>query len=164
MLVSSCTYQQNEIALERLDCRGIAEGITEGVKDTIPKLEPLINAMILVESRGDDSAYHTGEKAVGCLQIRPIMLKECNRILELIQSSKRYNLIDRWSRRKSIEIFTIINQYHNKDASYEEIARFWNGGPSWIKKSGTKKYWKKVQKELKTIESDEYSYYGVATL
>ena len=74
------------------------------------KIEPLIEAMILVESEGNDSAYCKKEEAVGCLQIRPIMLKECNRVLELQNSNKRYKLHDRWSREKSIEIFHIINQ------------------------------------------------------
>ena len=30
----------------------------------------LVTAMIWVESKGNDSAYHRGEKAAGCLQIR----------------------------------------------------------------------------------------------
>ena len=115
------------------------------------KIKPLIEAMILVESEGNDSAYCKKEEAVGCLQIRPIMLAECNRILKLQKSSISYNLLDRWSREKSIEIFHIINQYHNKDATYEEIARFWNGGPKWTEKSGTKRYWSKVKRKLKKL-------------
>jgi hypothetical protein len=123
------------------------------------KIKPLIEAMILVESEGNDSAYCKKEEAVGCLQIRPIMLAECNRILKLQKSSISYNLLDRWSRKKSIEIFHIINQYHNKDATYEEIARFWNGGPNWAEKSGTKRYWWKVRRKLKKLseENEEYS-------
>jgi hypothetical protein len=118
------------------------------------KIEPLIQAMILIESEGNDSAYCKNEEAVGCLQIRPIMLAECNRILELQKSSKRYSLLDRWSRKKSIEIFHIINQYHNKEATYEQIARFWNGGPKWVEKSGTKRYWGKVRRKLKKLSKN----------
>ena len=119
------------------------------------KIKPLIEAMILVESGGNDSAYCKKEEAVGCLQIRPIMLKECNRVLEL----QRYKLHDRWSREKSIEIFHIINQFHNKEATHEEIARFWNGGPKWSDKSGTKRYWSKVKRKLKKLlkENDKSS-------
>jgi len=121
-------------------------------------IDDLINAMIWVESRGDDSAYCKREEAVGCLQIRPIMLRECNRILELKNSTKRYTLLDRWARDKSIEIFHVVNQYYNKTNSYEAIARSWNGGPTWAQKSNTKKYWRKVQRKLKKSSNEnEYS-------
>jgi hypothetical protein len=114
--------------------------------------------MILVESEGNDSAYCRHEEAVGCLQIRPIMLAECNRILKLQKSSISYNLVDRWSREKSIEIFNIINKHHNNDATYEEIARFWNGGPKWSDKGATKKYWEKVYIKLdEQYKKDEHS-------
>lgn len=112
-------------------------------------LEPLIMAMMWVESRHNDSAYNKREDAVGCLQIRPIMLAECNRILELQNTDKRYTLEDRWSRIKSIQIFYVVNNYHHNNGTYEEIARAWNGGPKWAEKSGTKRYWRKVQKQLK---------------
>ena len=41
----------------------------------------LVNALILVESNGNSRAYNKKERACGCLQIRPIMLREVNRIL-----------------------------------------------------------------------------------
>ena len=120
-------------------------------------VEPLIQAMIMVESEGNDSAYHKGEKAAGCLQIRPIMVREVNRILDIQKSELEYTLEDRWSREKSIEMFHIVNGYHNKNSTYEEIARAWNGGPNWFKKGLTKRYWKRVQKQLKKQEKNERS-------
>jgi hypothetical protein len=113
------------------------------------EIEPLISAMIWVESRGNDSAYCKVEEAAGCLQIRPIMLRECNRILKLQNSNKKYILLDRWNRARSIEIFHVVTQYHNRNGSFESIARFWNGGPRWSKKKQTKKYWNKVKRKLK---------------
>ena len=83
-------------------------------------VEPLIQAMIMVESEGNDSAYHKGEKAAGCLQIRPIMVREVNRILEIQNSELEYTLEDRWSREKSIEMFHIVNGYHNKNSTYAD--------------------------------------------
>ncbi len=62
----------------------------------------LVHAMINVESLGNDSAFCASEKAVGCLQIRPIMLREVNRLLRRSGSNKRFSLTDRWSREKSI--------------------------------------------------------------
>jgi len=116
---------------------------------SVVDLAPLIEAMIWVESRDNDSAYNKREDAVGCLQIRPIMLRECNRILELQNVEKRYTLEDRWSRTKSVQIFYVVNNYHHENATYEEIARAWNGGPNWAQKGGTKRYWNKVQRQLK---------------
>ena len=120
-------------------------------------VEPLIQAMIMVESEGNDSAYQKGEKAAGCLQIRPIMVREVNRILDIQKSELEYTLEDRWSREKSIEMFHIVNGYHNKNSTYEEIARAWNGGPNWFKKGLTKRYWKRVQKQLKKQKKNERS-------
>ena len=113
----------------------------------------LVNALIWVESKGNDSAYHKGERAAGCLQIRPIMVKEVNRILDLKGSEKIYTLEDRWSRAKSIQMFNIVVNYYHPNGTYEEIARCWNGGPQGLQKKQTKKYWNKVQKRLKHNEN-----------
>ena len=80
----------------------------------------LIDAIMYVESRGDSMAYNRGEDAVGVLQIRPIMLREVNRLL----GYDRYNLKDRWSKAKSIEMFEIIRQNivtHNVKRILKEI-------------------------------------------
>src|SRR6056300_1733564 len=74
-------------------------------EETIIELEPkdvplvvserdLVSALILVESRGNDSAigdrHIVGGEAVGALQIRPIMVREVNRILKIQKSDKRF--------------------------------------------------------------------------
>lgn len=103
-----------------------------------------VNAVIYVESKGNDSAYCAKEKAIGCLQIRPIMIDEINRI----QNKVNYKHTDAWNRAKSIEIFNTIA----KKESYEKIARKWNGGFYGDKKTSTLKYWAKVKKRLKIYE------------
>ena len=103
-----------------------------------------VNAVIYVESKGNDSAYCAKEKAIGCLQIRPIMIREINRI----QNKVTYKHTDAWNRAKSIEIFNTIA----KNESYEKIARKWNGGFYGDKKISTLKYWAKVKKRLKIYE------------
>jgi hypothetical protein len=45
----------------------------------------LILAMIDYESTNNDMAVNDSTNAVGCLQIRPIMVREVNRILEIIK-------------------------------------------------------------------------------
>jgi hypothetical protein len=89
-------------------------------------------------------AYNSKEDAVGCLQIRPIMVREVNRLL----GKDRFKLKDRWSKQKSIQMFNILRS-HLKGASDEQIARVWNGGYNGHNKQGTLKYWQKVRNNLK---------------
>jgi hypothetical protein len=105
----------------------------------------LVEAMIYVESRGIDSAYRESELAVGCLQIRPVMVREVNRILQLWGSDIRYTLDDRWDRAKSIEMFFVVYQYYHSESTLEQIARCWNGGPNGMKYKQTKNYWNAVR-------------------
>ena len=113
-----------------------------------PIEEDVVEGMILVESNGNDSAYNASEEAVGCLQIRPIMLREVNRILRKQGDTLRYELEDRWNRDKSLEMFHIWREYHHPNSTDEVIARNWNGGPRGYEKESTIKYWKKVKGKL----------------
>ena len=111
-----------------------------GVVRSIPNL---IDAIIYVESRGNTKAHNIKEDAVGCLQIRPIMLREVNRLL----GYNKYKLADRWSKAKSIEMFNVIKQ-HTTNPTDEKLARNWNGGWNGYKKKSTLKYWYKVKQQL----------------
>ncbi len=108
----------------------------------------ILNSIIKVESAGNDSAYNIKENAVGCLQIRPIMVREVNRILKKNGEDKRFDLKDRWDRDKSIEMFIVWRNYHHLNSEYEKIARNWNGGADGYKKKSTQKYWEKVNRCL----------------
>ena len=112
-----------------------------------PQMKSLVDAMIQVESRGDDSAYCASENAAGCLQIRPIMVKEINRILRRRGLDSTYTLQDRWSRDRSLEMLNIYLKYYGIE-DFEEIARCWNGGPKGRTYASTKGYWNKVQNEM----------------
>jgi hypothetical protein len=107
----------------------------------------LLSSIIKVESSNNDSAYHPGENAVGCLQIRQCMVDDVNRILKRQKSTKRYSYHDRWLRYKSIEMFDVYCK-HYKLTTAEEIARCWNGGPRGMNNPLTTAYWRKVQKGL----------------
>jgi len=111
------------------------------------KPKTLVDALILVESSGNERAYNEKEDACGCLQIRPIMIREVNRILKKQESNKRFSKEDRWECWKSKEMFYIWRNYHHKDSSDEIIARNWNGGPRGYKKQSTEHYWHKVQSQ-----------------
>ena len=120
------------------------------VKPIIKQLD-LLEALIEVESRGNASAVgdiNLGDPSIGVLQIRPIMLREVNRILKIQKSTKKFKRQDRYSREKSIEMFLIWKNYHHPDGGFEHIARNWNGGPRGYKNKRTEHYWAKVQIEL----------------
>ena len=112
----------------------------------------LLNALIFIESRGNDSAigdrHLVGNEAVGALQIRPIMVREVNRICKKKGLKERFTLKDRFDREKSIHMFMIWKRYYHKDSNFEAIARSWNGGPRWKKIKRTEKYWAKVEQQL----------------
>ena len=110
------------------------------------KVKTLVDALILVESGGNTYAVNEKENACGCLQIRPIMLREVNRILRKQNNDKRFTKEDRWSCGLSQEMFYIWRNYHHENSSDEVIARNWNGGPRGYKKQSTEHYWNKVQK------------------
>ena len=114
-----------------------------------PTIAKLTDAIMHVESRFNDSAIGDNGKAVGCLQIHPVLVREVNRLQEV-----EYTLEDRWDRKKSIEMFNIIlkNYKLSKAKSFmdsaEIISRRWNGGPKGDNKKCTEKYWKKVKEKL----------------
>ncbi len=108
----------------------------------------LVKALIQIESSGRDHAHNISEDVVGCLQIRPIMVREVNRILRKQGGTFRFKLEDRWDRDKSLEIFHVWREYHHPNSTDEIIARNWNGGPKGYKKESTLQYWIKVKNRL----------------
>lgn len=109
-----------------------------------PDFDSLIAAIAQVESGGDPNAYNAREDAVGILQIRPILVRDCNRIL----GEDRFALADRTDRAKSEEMFRVIAEHYSKGQSYEVIARRWNGGPRGETKQATAAYWQRVEAAL----------------
>jgi len=150
LFISSNTKTLN-INYEREIEQPIVELDRKDIPDVITDSD-LVTALIFVESRGNDSAigdrHLVGNEAVGALQIRPIMVREVNRILKIQKSDKRFTLKDRFEREKSIEMFYVWKNHHHKDSEPEVIARNWNGGPKGYKVNRTVKYWNKVEQQL----------------
>ena len=107
----------------------------------------LLSAIMFVESSYNDSAYHKGEDAVGCLQIRKCMVNDVNRILRRQKSDLKFTYDDRWLRNKSIKMFDIYCKHYGLTTA-EEIARCWNGGPRGMQNEMTAGYWEKVKNQL----------------
>ena len=112
--------------------------------------EPLMAAVIKVESNGNANARH-GNSA-GVLQITPVLVKECNQILQKRGCSKRFTLNDRYSVEKSKEMFEIFQSYHNPQNDVEFAIRSWNGGPRFSKRA-TQRYYRKVMQHYKKTDA-----------
>ncbi len=118
------------------------------INGKIDNREELIEAMAFIESGGNPATIgdvNLGTPSVGLLQIRPIMVREVNRILRKQGLDKRFKNSDRKSGDKSIEMFNIWADAYHLNSSYEKMARNWNGGPKGYKKTATAHYWTKVQ-------------------
>jgi hypothetical protein len=128
-----------------------AEGRWRGASGVVPPrpvldLDRLYLALVEVESGGDPRAVGDGGRAVGVLQIHPIMVRDLNRIA----GRERWSLDSRLSPTASR---AMLEEYldHYGAASYEEAARKWNGGPDGHTQGCTLGYWDKVRAELLTL-------------
>lgn len=107
-------------------------------------MKALIAALMMVESGGDATAIGDGGAAVGVLQIHPAIVQDLNRW------GYAFKLVDRLDPVKSVRMAEIwLTRWCGSGASYEKLARCWNGGPRGYAKASTLAYWKKVRLELK---------------
>ena len=107
---------------------------------------PVMDAIIQVESGGNPNAM--SGNSVGVMQITPILVKDCNQILEKKKSKKRYTLSDRYSEKKSKEMFLLIQSYYNPMNNVEKAIRLWNGGVNYSVRA-TNRYFQKVMNKMK---------------
>ena len=121
---------------------------TKGTKSSRFDWNPVIDAIIEVESEGNAKAVDKSGKSCGILQITPILVRECNRILELRKSSKRYVMNDRFSASKSKEMFLIYQSFYNPKNDVEVAIRSWNGGINYSRRA-TQRYFEKVMSKMK---------------
>ena len=107
---------------------------------------PVMEAIIQVESEGNPRAK--SGNSVGVMQITPILVAECNKILKRKNSKKRYKLSDRYSISKSKEMFLLIQSYYNPMNNVEKAIRLWNGGVNYSVRA-TNRYFQKVMNKMK---------------
>ena len=82
----------------------------------------MAEAFAWVESKGDHMAYNEREDAVGLLQIRPIMVREANRLL----GEEAFTLADRWEPLESIDIFCTVMEHLNPTLDIDRAIDIWN--------------------------------------
>ena len=103
----------------------------------------VIDAISKVESKGNEKAV--SKDCVGILQIRPVLVADCNEYLKMKKSKKRYTLNDRFSVEKSKEMFALYQERYNPTNNVEKAIRLWNGGCGYSV-AKTTDYYKKVMK------------------
>ena len=121
----------------------------------------LYSSIVWVESKGNANAK-SKDGSVGIIQIKPVMVKEVNRICKIKGIDKKFTLADRKNPNKSEEMFWIYQEFYNPDIKRDSLskedlelmARKWNGGPNGHLKKATRKYWKKVSTRV-NIELEE---------
>lgn len=89
---------------------------------TISDWELMKLAIIDIESNGNDNAHNTNGDCLGCMQLTPIYVAECNRLA----GHEKYSMHDRLSRHKSLEMFELINKHHNPKKSIHRAIHLHN--------------------------------------
>ena len=102
----------------------ITVALNAQTKQQLKKWMPVINAIAQVESGGNPKAVSKSGTYVGLLQIAPICVRECNRIV----GKNKFTYNDRYSKEKSIEMFIVFQEYHNPEGNMEKAIRLWNSG------------------------------------
>jgi hypothetical protein len=95
-------------------------------------LTKIITILILIESGGKAGAIGDDGRAVGVLQIHPVMVDEANRIL----GRREFTYQDRTDRDRSIQIAAVFLSYQakayrrnfGKDPRPEDLSVCWNTG------------------------------------
>jgi soluble lytic murein transglycosylase-like protein len=129
-----------------LSCLMLALSLTIGAQSESYDWSKVIDAIVKVESRGNASAK--SKDCVGILQIRPILVADCNEYLQMKGKKKRFTLADRLSPEKSKEMFVLYQKRYNPTNNVEKAIRLWNGGCGYSV-TKTEVYFQKVMKYYK---------------
>ena len=119
--------------------RGWGEGM-------IGRWPSLVYALIQVESGGRRFAVGEGGEAFGILQIREDIIRDVNKAY-----GSDYRLSDAWDPGLSIEICRRYLDHWGsldrlgREATPEDLARIWNGGPNGWQDLQTAYYWERVR-------------------
>lgn len=92
----------------------------EEIEDAI--LEDMAKAFAIVESGNKCNKHNLPEDAMGCLQIRKIMVDEANNIL----GEQFFSYEDRWDRSMSFYMFEVVMRKKNPELDIDQACDIWN--------------------------------------
>ena len=113
------------------------EQLETEIKDVKTEWDIFIEALIWVESKGKHNAKGKNDDG-GVLQIRPIYVRECNRLI----GYEKYTLDDRFDSVKSVEMFEVIQDHYNPEKSIEKAICYHN-------KNAPESYATKIKNRMK---------------
>lgn len=94
--------------------------------------DPILRAVAWYESRFQEKAINPVSGARGILQITLPMIQEVNRILIKYGIDKEFMWDDAFNINKSIEIWYIVQKYHNPEYNIQKACQIWFGvGVQW---------------------------------
>ena len=146
--------EKTQKRLDRTDARPYNIGMLSLTLTLLLQLttqqQELVDAIIMVESNGNDDAVGDNGSAIGCLQIWEIYHTDAVERSGIGGSYK-----DCYNRAYAIKVFDAYMCRYAREAwtdpkqfDAEKVARIHNGGPRGYRKDATKIYWKKVLTRL----------------
>ena len=126
---------KREVAIKPDECKNCKENKIEW--------DDFIRALIWVESKDDCNAIGNLDD-VGVLQIRKVIVDDCNRIL----GYDKYSYEDRKDSLLSVEMFNVIQEYYNPNKDMHFALKLWN---SKAPISYHKKVFKKIEEFNNTL-------------
>lgn len=106
-----------------------AESTEMEKSDTLTDYQKLQLAIIYTESEGNPLAIGKNQD-LGCMQITPIYVEEVNRILK----DTIYHHTDAFCPKKSLEMFSVVQDYHNPNHDIDAGIRLHNRAPWYSQK------------------------------
>lgn len=110
--------------------------------------------LIAIESGGNDAAVSPDGQCVGPLQEKAIYVADVNRI-----AGTRFTHEDAYDREKAIRMMEVYLRYYatrarlRHEPTLEDMARIHAGGPVGWRDPATKKYWRRVARELRARQA-----------
>ena len=128
--------------------------VEEKIKEVYVEGEELdewtILTMAIMKTASEfDSSRIGATQDVGIMQFTPIAVEEVNRILRLEGKEEEYSHLDAFDIEKTIEMFNIIQGYHNKEQNISKAIHQHNPGGASIG------YGKKVYDNIRFIKRME---------
>lgn len=145
ILVFSCNFQNSmPMSVRMIDKAPEVKMIDEW--------EVMYKAICEVESENGKNVYNKYSNAVGVIQIRPIYVKDVNRI----EGCKKFKLKDRLDPKKSREMFDILQSYYNPDRDIETGILIHIKGHSGHKRNrkGCRWYLDRVENKIDSIKQN----------
>lgn len=124
----------------------------ERLDEVRTELRPFLDALVQVESGGDDNARGDSGKALGSLQIWRVYWQDATEYAPTL-GGEYDDVTQRIYAERVVCAYLLRYARHAvAEKNYEVLARIHNGGPAGASKKATAPYWAKVQKALKGQE------------